>query len=208
MYPSAPDLVGLEAVNILPWQDPAMDDTGFDARSEYAETFWLPILGPSTLLLLRNIAMRFEAEPDGLILNITATADALGIGSRQGRNSAFHRSINRIVTFGMARTVDDTTIAVRRLLPPLHSGQIRRLTASRRRKHDRFVNERTQPTEEDLIRSTKVAGTLLRLGDSPDLVEQQLVAWGVQRQLAKTAVDHAWANKAREDMAASTMSSA
>ena len=56
--------------------------------------------------------------------------------------------------------------------------------------------------------STKVAGTLLRLGDSPDLVEQQLVAWGVQPQLAKTAVDRAWANKAREDMAASAMSSA
>ena len=107
----------------------------------------------------------------------------------------------------MARTTDDTTIAVRLMLPPLHSGQVRRLTASRRRKHDRFITERTTPNEEDLLRSTKVAGTLLRLGDSPDLVEQQLVAWGVQPQLAKTAVDHAWANKAREDMAASAVSS-
>lgn len=206
MYPSAPDLVGLEAVNILPWLDAAMDDVGFDARSEYAEAFWLPILGPSTLLLLRNIAQRFEAEPDGLTLHIAATADALGIGSRAGRNSAFHRSINRIVTFGMARTIDDNTIAVRRMLPQLHSGQVRRLSASRRRKHDRFINERTTPNEEDVIRSTKVAGTLLRLGDSPDLVEQQLVAWGVQPQLAKTAVDRAWANKAREDMASAVVS--
>ena len=102
---------------------------------------------------------------------------------------------------------DSTTIAVRLMLPPLHSGQVRRLTASRRRTHDRFINERTTPSEEDLLRSTKVAGTLLKLGDSPDLVEQQLVAWGVQPQLAKTAVDHAWANKAREDMAASVVSS-
>lgn len=208
MHPSAPDLVGLETVNVLPWNDQATDDIGFDARSEYAETFWLPILGPSTLLLLRNIAQRFESEPDGLVLNIASTADALGIGSRAGRNSAFHRSINRIVTFAMARTVDDTTIAVRTMLPPLHSGQIRRLNASRLRQHQRFLKERTAPNEEDVIRSTKVAGTLLRLGDSPDLVEQQLVAWGVQPQLAKTAVDRAWANKAREDMAASAMSSA
>ena len=207
MHLSAPDLVGLETVNVLPWEDPSVDALGFDARSEYAETFWLPILGPSTLLLLRNIAQRFESEPDGFVLDIPATADALGIGSRAGRNSAFHRSINRIVTFSMARTIDDTTIAVRLMLPPLHSGQVRRLTASRRRKHDRFITERTTPNEEDLLRSTKVAGTLLKLGDSPDLVEQQLVAWGVQPQLAKTAVDHAWANKAREDMAASVGSS-
>ena len=52
MYPSAPDLVGLETVNVLPWNDQATDDIGFDARSEYAESFWLPILGPSTLCLL------------------------------------------------------------------------------------------------------------------------------------------------------------
>lgn len=206
MYPTAPDLVGLEALNVLPWEHPSLERVTFDARSEYAETFWLPVLGPSTLLLLRNIAQRFDTEPDGLVLNIAMTADALGIGSRSGRNSAFHRSINRIVNFGMARTVDDSTIAVRRALPPLHSGQIRRLSPRRRRLHDRFVAERATPSEEDILRSTKVAGTLLKLGDSPDLVEQQLVAWGVQPEVSKTAVDHAWANKAREDMAAATTS--
>lgn len=208
MYPTAPDLIGLETLNLLPWEDAAIERIGFDARSEYAETFWLPILGPSTLLLLRNIAQRFDTEPDGLTLNIAATADALGIGSRQGRNSAFHRSINRIVNFGMAQTIDDSTLAVRRLLPQLHSGQRRRLSPRNQRLHDRFVTERTAPTEEDTLRATKVAGTLLKLGDSPDLVEQQLIAWGVQPEVAKTAVDQAWANKAREDMAASAMSSA
>ena len=204
MYPTAPDLVGQDTVHLVPWDDPTVERIGFDARSDYAETFWLPILGPSTLWLLRNVAQRFDAEPDGLTLEINETAQALGIGSRTGRNSAFHRSINRIVNFGMARTLDDQTLAVRRVLPPLHSGQVRRLTPSGKRLHDRLMEDRTTVSDEDQIRANKVAATLLRLGDSPDLVEQQLVMWGVQPGLAKTAVDHAWAEKAREDQAYAT----
>lgn len=199
MYPTAPDLSDKETVNILPWEDAKVEAIGFDARSEYAETFWLPILGPSTLLLLRNMAQRFDDEPAGLIIDIDETASALGIGSRRGRNSAFHRSVNRIVNFAMARTIDDATLEVRRIIPPLHSGQVRRLTAGGQRLHDKFMTARQCASDEDLLRATKVASTLLRLGDSPDLVEQQLVVWGVQPAAAKTAVDHAWADKARED---------
>ena len=199
MYPTAPDLVGKDDVQLIAWEEPTIDRVGFEPRSEYVETFWLPIIGPSTLLLLRNIAHRFDYEPDGLTLNIDQTAKALGIGSRTGRNSAFHRSINRMVNFGMARTIDDDTLAVRRLVAPLHSGQVRRLSPSRRRLHERVLSERHQVSDEDQIRATKVASTLLRLGDSPDLVEQQLTVWGVQPGLAKSAVDHAWADKARDD---------
>jgi len=199
VYPTAPDLVGQENVNILPWEDPNADKIGFDARSDYAETFWLPVLGPSTLLLLRNIAQRFDDEPDGVLLSIPETARALGIGSRSGRNSAFHRSINRMVNFSMARTIDDSTLAVRRILPPLHSGQVRRLTARGQRRHARLMSDRATPNPEDLTRATKVASTLLRLGDSPDLVEQQLTVWGVQPSVSKSAVDRAWAEKARAD---------
>ena len=202
MYPTAPDLVGHETVNILPWEDTVVAPVGFDSRSDYAEMFWLPVLGPSTLLLLRNIAQRFDAEPQGLALNIADTAKALGIGSRTGRNSAFHRSITRMVNFSMARVVDESTIAVRQILPPLHSGQLRRLTPGGRRLHQQYLSQRSSPSEEDLIRVTKVASTLLQLGDGPDAVEQQLVTWGVSAPSAKTAVDHAWAQKARDDSAA------
>ena len=45
MYPSAPDLVGQSTVNIAVWNEPAVDRIGFDPRSQYAELFWLPILG-------------------------------------------------------------------------------------------------------------------------------------------------------------------
>ena len=47
-----------DRLRILPWPDPVIDRRGYDPRSEYAEWFWLSIVGPSTVWLLR----RFAAE--------------------------------------------------------------------------------------------------------------------------------------------------
>lgn len=199
MYPVAPDLTGRETALIIPMADPEFDHVGFDPRSHYAETFWLPILGPSTLWLLRNIAQRFDAEPEGFSLDLEEASIALGIRSKGGRHNPFHRAIGRIVSFNMGRTIDDGTLAVRRIMPALHSGQVRRLTPRLQRIHHETLRTRIEHREEDLVRASKVAMTLLRLGDSPDLVEQQLVSWGIEPQSAHEAVNRAWAAKARED---------
>ena len=36
-------------LTIKPWPDPVIDTLGHDPRSRYAETFWLPTLGPPTV---------------------------------------------------------------------------------------------------------------------------------------------------------------
>lgn len=36
-------------ITVRPWPDPVIDTLGHDARSMYAEVFWLPTLGPSTV---------------------------------------------------------------------------------------------------------------------------------------------------------------
>ena len=48
------------AIRVTPWPDPVLDVLGHDPRSWYAETFWLPTLGPTALLLMRHLADRFE----------------------------------------------------------------------------------------------------------------------------------------------------
>ena len=53
------------AIRVTPWPDPVLDVLGHDPRSWYAETFWLPTLGPTALLLMRHLADRFERTPDG-----------------------------------------------------------------------------------------------------------------------------------------------
>lgn len=200
MTMSAPlEISSNDAINICQWEDATTEQFGFDPRSHYAELFWLPILGPSTMWLLRNLAQRFDTEPDGFQLDINEASRAIGIGSKGGRSSSFNRTITRIVNFGMGRQVDSATIAVRRILPSLHAGQLRRLSPTARRLHHHLLEERTARSGEDHTRATQVALTLLHLGDSPDIVEQQLVVWGVQPGLARPAVDEAWASKARSD---------
>lgn len=204
MYPVAPDLTGRTSALIIPMAEPEFDNVGFDPRSHYAETFWLPVLGPSTLWLMRNLAQRFDTEPDGFTLDLHEVSTSLGIRSKGGRNNSFHRAFGRIVSFNMGRTIDDDTIAVRRVMPALHSGQVRRLTTRLQRLHHETIRARVEHREEDLLRSAKVGLTLLRLGDSPDLVEQQLISWGVEPMIAQEAVNRAWAAKAREDSVAAS----
>ena len=56
------------ALRVKPWPDPVLDVLGHDPRSWYAETFWLPTLGPTALLLMRHLADRFERTPEGVEL--------------------------------------------------------------------------------------------------------------------------------------------
>jgi hypothetical protein len=36
-------------LRVEPWPDPVIDEVGHDPRSSYVETFWLPVLGPTTI---------------------------------------------------------------------------------------------------------------------------------------------------------------
>ncbi len=81
------------ALRVTPWPDPVIDVLGVDPRSWYAETFWLPTLGPTALLLLRHLADRFEREPAGVDLPVAETAAALGLGARDGEHSPLAQDV-------------------------------------------------------------------------------------------------------------------
>ena len=198
-FPQAPDLRGIEIARILPITEPERDRDNFDPRSTYAENFWLPILGPSTLWLMRRFADRFDVEPDGFELDLLETSHALGITGNNGRNNAFHRALNRAVSFHMGHAVDDTTLAIRRFMPQLHQGQIKRLPPRLRKRHTDLVRSLPFQRAEELARAHKLAATLLSMGDSPDDVERQLISWGNGANTAKDAVDHAWRDRATDD---------
>jgi len=107
-----------EAIRVAPWPDPVLDVIGHDPRSWYAETFWLPTLGPTALLLMRHLADRFENDPAGLELPVADTAAALGLGPRAGQHSPLMRSLGRLQQFELACRESDTQIAVRRTCRP------------------------------------------------------------------------------------------
>jgi hypothetical protein len=189
-----------EAIRVAPWPDPVLDVIGHDPRSWYAETFWLPTLGPTALLLMRHLADRFETDPAGLELPVADTAAALGLGPRAGQHSPLMRSLGRLQQFELACRESDTTIAVRRALPPVHRRHVRRLPAPLQARHAEWVAEQSaKPLDLARRRARRFALTLLAQGESLDSVERALHAGGFHPALAHEAVRWAREQAVRAD---------
>jgi len=190
--PDASPLLLVEA-----WLDPVIDEVGHDPRSSYVETFWLPVLGPSTCWLLRHLTARLQDSPDGVELDVEETARALGLGERMGPNAPFARTLKRCVDFGMAEWRGPWHLAIRRRLPPLARRHLRRLPESLQARHDAELEATGKvPAVERLRRhGRQLALSLLDLGEDQSAAEQQLRRWAFHPALASECA--AWAVEAQ-----------
>ena len=167
---------------IKPWNDPVVDTLGHDPRSRYVETFWLPTLGPTALLLLRHLADRFDRTPDGVELTVSDTSHALGLGQREGTSVAArpHAAPTRPSSTSRAKTRCPTPSrcgATCRRSTRATSGGCR---ATLQLAHAEWAEAQLAepPLAEARRRSRRVAFTLLEQGDDPDHVERALHAIG------------------------------
>jgi hypothetical protein len=189
LLPSFP----IETLAIEVWADPVIDAVGHHVRSPYVERFWLGILGPSSTWLLRRLVARLEDEPGGYELDLALTATELGLGARSGRHSPFLRSIDRCCRFGAAVQVDDSTLRVRRKLPPLTRFQIARLPEPLQAAHAEWTDPPSPglPVHELKERARGLALSLLELGEDSETTERALHSWRLHPAIAHEAV--AWA---------------
>ena len=179
-----------ETVMIRPWPDEVVDRLGFDPRSPYVERFWLGIIGPSVTWLMRRIAAGFDASPEGFEMPLGETARALGLGDPGGRNSAFFRTLNRMVQFDLARAGGPGELLVMRRLPPLSRRQSSRLSPPLQEAHERWIAaaQEVPPSEAARRRSRQLALSLLELGEDPDEVERQLIRWRYHPAMARESL--------------------
>ena len=119
---------------IEPWRDSITEEKGHDPRSRYVEQFWLGVIGPTAVWLMRHIAHEFENSPDGFVLPVTATARQLGISPKAGPRGGLQRTLHRLVMFRLA-SEGHAGYAIRRRLPPLNHAQLRRLPEHLQRSH-------------------------------------------------------------------------
>lgn len=180
---------------VVPWSDPVIDTVGHDPRSTYMERFWLSALGPSTLLLLRRLADRFDEAPDGFTIDLQEISSAIGLGGKTNLDSPLLRALVRTCVFGMARLDASGTLAVRRACPPLARRQLERLPASLREEHASWVDRHSRrPKADELrLRARHLALSLFELGEGLDEAERQLHQWRFHPALAHDAVRWAWA---------------
>ena len=191
-----------ETVTVRPWMDETLDRIGFDPRSPYVERFWLGIVGPSVTWLVRRIAAGFDAAPDGFEMPLGETARALGLGDPGGRNSAFFRTLTRMVQFDLARVPGPGEMQVMRRLPPLSRRQVARLSPALQEAHERWMASALEvpPAEAARRRSRQLALSLLELGEDPDEVERQLIRWRYHPAMARESL--CWAvDRHREALA-------
>lgn len=177
-------------LHVEPWADEVVDRLGHDPRSGYVERFWLGVLGPSTVWLLRRVAARFEVEPDGFELDLDETARWLGVGHRGGKGSPLLRAVDRCCTFGMARPVGFSGLVVRRRLPPHTQRQVERLHPSLQAAHQEWQEHERPPEHPDerRRRARALALSLLQLGEDREAAERQLHRWRFHPAVAHEAL--------------------
>ncbi|MGD0742751.1 MAG: hypothetical protein ABSA31_05620 [Acidimicrobiales bacterium] len=189
-------------VRVSRWVDPATDEVGHDARSEYVERFWLPVLGPSTTCLLRLLASRLSRSPAGCVLDVTETARALGLGERPGRHAPFLRTIARAVDFQMIRVEQRDLVAARVRLPSLPERHLARLPVSLRAAHRLADSPPTADQAERLRNQGKqLALSLASIGAAREEIEHQLLSWRFDRSLAEACASWASAEVVRHGAA-------
>ena len=99
------------------------------------------------------------------------------------------RSLGRLKQFELACHENDTTIAVRRALPPVHRRHVRRLPATLQARHEEWTAEQaTKPVDLARRRARRFALTLLAQGETMDAVERALHSGGFHPALAHEAV--------------------
>jgi hypothetical protein len=186
----------LDVITIAPWVDPVIDTVGHDPRSAYVERFWLSVLGPSTVWLLRRVAAEFDEHPEGFPLDLHDTAAALGLAAKDRRvgRSPVMKALQRSATFGASRVVAPGQFQVRRKLPPLTRRQVERLPASVQHEHRRWIaNDARRPLAAEMRqRARHLALSLVELGESYDDAERQLHRWKFHPAVAHDAVK--WAH--------------
>lgn len=199
----------LHALVIRPWPDPVIDSLGHDPRSNYVETYWLSVLGPSTTWLLRRLTSSFEASPAGFELPLADTARSLGLGDKGGRSSPFMRALARLVQFDLAQHQGDDVLAVRRKVPPLNRRQVQRLPATLQAAHQALQDAdlHTPAVEQQRRRGRQLALSLLELGEDLEATEHQLLRWRYHPVLARESAAWAW-DRYRKALAAAATATA
>ena len=184
----------MSSLAIHAWPDPVIDTVGHDPRSEYVERFWLPTLGPTSLLLLRRLATGLDRNPEGISVDVAEFSQALGLGLREGKSSPLARSLDRLTQFDLACTTGTDEYAVRRNVPPVNRRHIRRLP-------DRLQDEHRIWTEAQLEepplamarrRARRLAFTLFEQGDDLDHVERTLHGIGFHPALCRESAQWAY----------------
>lgn len=145
-------LVGIAALDWIGDSDPLpiashssvpTDRLGYAPDDAYVEVFWLPILGPSAILVLRRLYTWLSNSPDGLTVQLATLSGCIGLGRGTGRRASIVRSLGRLVDFRLA-TIDNDRYLVGQDVPLLSLRLLRRLPPGLLTAHEQLIQGSTR----------------------------------------------------------------
>ncbi len=183
-------------LRVRPWDDPALQRCGHDPRSAYVERFWVTILGPSAVWLLRLLAREFdELGPNlDLQLDLELTARRIGLQHRGGRQSTFMRTVDRCQMFDLVHFDDNAVLLVRRRLPPVPRRLYARMPCELREEVGLWTQTNEQ-TDFSVGEIRLLASCMLTLGNGLHEAAERLVMLGLPPDAANEATAWAWAKR-------------
>jgi hypothetical protein len=117
-------------IHPVPHPNAQVRQVGFPIDHAYVEQVWAGVVGPSALLLLRRIPVLWHQQGQLATVALGELGQSLGLGSRIA-----HRSVERLVRFGMAGWLPSGDLAVPTRVAPLSARQLRRVTPLTRQAH-------------------------------------------------------------------------
>lgn len=137
------DFEDLDPITVRRWHDPLVEAAGWPISHGYVERFWLPILGPSSLVMLRRFDQDLRVAQQPVTYQPGDLAAELGMPGRANRGGGppLARTLARLARYGALRPVGGE-VAVRACLAPLPAHQLARLPDGLRGAHDLAVRAR------------------------------------------------------------------
>lgn len=149
-----PEVLDLHAV---PHPSGPVRQAGFPLDHPYLEHCWTPVVGPSSVLLLRRCTWLWrDATPARIPTE--ELAGLLGLGKGTGSNSAIWHTIERIARFRFAAIPTPGEVQVYTEVPPVPAHQLDRLPRWCRTEHDRLLGQHLDALAQSAGQAAPVKG--------------------------------------------------
>ena len=111
---------------------------GFPLDHPYLEQCWSPILGPSSVLLLRHTTQLWR-DSDPAVVDSADLAQQIGLGKGHGTHSPLGHTLNRLVRFRFAEWAAPDVLDVYTEVRPLRDRDLRRVPNWSASRHDKLL---------------------------------------------------------------------
>ena len=115
-------------LHAVPHPSAPVRQAGFPLDHPYVEQCWAPVIGPTSVLLLRRLPVLWR-ESLSVEVELEELSGSLGLGHSTGRNGSLQRTLDRLVRFRFAVVEGPADLAVFTEAPPVSAKNLERLPA-------------------------------------------------------------------------------